>query len=465
MNVATKGGTQIDGEHDCGCGCGGGCGGGCGCGCVPSEFTRLRYAYGLRLGAVELSDEQSYLVGKHRFHNARLHGAGVLCGLRVDQFQFPQGSSSTTSTVLRVSRGAALDACGREVLVPVDQCIDVNAWFLKNGAGLKLAANTTTLPMRVAVRYRECPSDPAPVPRDPCGCDDSGCDYTRVREGFELRLFAQELPDCSGDIFPNAADLLKRFGMNVPALTPAAAPTSNPAPTPTPRPMPTPAPAAPSAPTVPDMSDLISGLDELASASCPEPKNEWICLADFTATLNSSAATVTSITAPDNTIPGRHVLLSTAAIQTLVIGLAGAFAGEGFLGTGPTLGALSFTSAGAATGTLNIAVNLITDPPNTSPTVLAFNPAFLQLFEFGAGGWTAVTPQSVSFSSSPAQISVTLNNWASGQPYRVSLVSPDADPIVDMRLRPLRPANYSGNFQLGADPATPGNLILVPLTI
>ena len=55
------------------------------CDCPPGEFTRLRYAYGMRLGQVELSDEQSYLVGKDRFHNAHCHGAGVLCGLRVDR--------------------------------------------------------------------------------------------------------------------------------------------------------------------------------------------------------------------------------------------------------------------------------------------------------------------------------------------------------------------------------------------
>ena len=112
MSLATTAGSPSSSGIDGDCGCGGGCG------CVTSEFTRLRYAYGLRLGAVELSDEQSYLVGKHRFHNARCHGAGVLCGLKVDRFHFPQGSTSP-STVLRVTRGAALDCCGREVLVPV----------------------------------------------------------------------------------------------------------------------------------------------------------------------------------------------------------------------------------------------------------------------------------------------------------------------------------------------------------
>ena len=325
MSLATSGGRQTDNGHDCGCGCGGACG------CVPAEFTRLRYAYGLRLGAVELSDEQSYLVGKHRFHNARCHGAGVLCGLKVDRFKFPQGSTSTSSTVLRVTRGAALDACGREVIVPVDQCIDVNAWFLKNGAALNLPAGTTTVPMRVATRYRECPSDPAPVPRDPCGCDASGCDYTRVREGFELRLFAGTLiPDCAEEVFPDAAELSHALGVNNPVSTPA--PATNPKPATGPKPAPTAGTALASA--LPKVSHLVKELDELTAAGCRVTKNEWICLADFDATLDSTGATVTNISAPDNTIPGRHVLLLTAAIQTLVLGLAGAIGARRDPGSG-----------------------------------------------------------------------------------------------------------------------------------
>src|SRR3954454_4097003 len=97
-----------------------------GCGAMPSEFVRMRYFYGQRLGVMELTDEASYHAGKHAFHNARLHGAGVLCGLRAERVPL-QGGASTT--VLTVRRGAALDHCGREVLVGVDQCIDLRAWF------------------------------------------------------------------------------------------------------------------------------------------------------------------------------------------------------------------------------------------------------------------------------------------------------------------------------------------------
>jgi hypothetical protein len=156
----------------------------------PAEFVRLRYFFGQRLGVVDLADEQSYLAGKQRFHNLRAHGAGVLCGLRAYRYVYPQGSPpSSPATLLRVSRGAALDWCGREIVVGWDQCIDVAAWFAQHPEAQKaVASGASTLRLWVALCYRECPSDPAPAPRDPCGCDAGGCEFARIREGFELRL-------------------------------------------------------------------------------------------------------------------------------------------------------------------------------------------------------------------------------------------------------------------------------------
>src|SRR3954469_24897464 len=106
----------------------------------PAEFVRLRYFFGQRLGVVDLADEQSYLVGKQRLHNLLGHGVGVLCGLRSTRYAFPQGAPpSLPTTLLRVSRGAALDGCGREIVVGWDQCIDVAAWLAQHAAAAKSA--------------------------------------------------------------------------------------------------------------------------------------------------------------------------------------------------------------------------------------------------------------------------------------------------------------------------------------
>ena len=140
----------------------------CGCGTIdccamPPEFVRVRYYFGQRLGVMELNDEAAYHAGKQAFHNARLHGAGVLCGLRAERFVFPAGTTATT--VLRVTKGAALDWCGREIVVGADQCIDLAAWFAANRARPELKGWTagTQQNLNVVLCYRECPSDPSIV--------------------------------------------------------------------------------------------------------------------------------------------------------------------------------------------------------------------------------------------------------------------------------------------------------------
>ena len=99
------------------------------CSCAPFEFVRPRFYYGQRLGALDFSDWLWYHAGKQRFHNLHAHGVGVLCGLLTQRYEIPQ---EDTTTVLKVTKGAALDSCGREVIVSVDQCIDVGAWYLQH---------------------------------------------------------------------------------------------------------------------------------------------------------------------------------------------------------------------------------------------------------------------------------------------------------------------------------------------
>src|ERR1044072_5643899 len=119
----------------------------CKCGCVPAEFVRMRYYYGQLLGATDLLDEQAYLIGKHRFHNARLHGWGILCGLRAGPYVQPQTNPATAiTTVLKVLRGAAIDHCGNEIIVAGDYCIDVNAWFLSRKPKIESIAPTAPTP-------------------------------------------------------------------------------------------------------------------------------------------------------------------------------------------------------------------------------------------------------------------------------------------------------------------------------
>lgn len=183
------------------------CSSGAGCG-LPPGFFRLRYFHGKQMRLADYVDEQRYHASKIRFHNDRLHGAGILCGLKVSLLD--EGG-----VVLRVGRGAALDDCGREIVVGFDQCVDVDAWYRRERHKQPEPQpqdachpdDENKVRVCVAIRYSECAQSPEPAPAAACqgasSCDCGGCsscqsrtcdpcaegaDFGRVAEEFELRL-------------------------------------------------------------------------------------------------------------------------------------------------------------------------------------------------------------------------------------------------------------------------------------
>ncbi len=402
--------------HHLGCGCSA-CGGTESC-AFPPEFVRVRHYFGQRLGVMELSDQTAYHAGKMAFHNARAHGAGVLCGLTAERFPLTPGARTT---VLRVIRGAALDACGREVVVGVDQCVDVAAWFMKNRAKPELSGWTpgSTQAVVVAIRYDECPSDPSPAPRDPCGCDPGGCEYGRVREGFELRLFTPEQAEehCYEGEFPDPGALLT-------ASSPEA-------------------------------------IHELVGAPCPEAPerdHEWLCLAEVPVILDASGVP-SDLGAADNAIEHRRSLLSTRALQLLLLGVGGSANVSGTLGDGPRLGAVTFVHAPSPAplgeGTLSIAIDLATSatPPALSPIVDATVAATkVHLEELKSTGWSSLTG-TLTFDPTGPKIDLKVSGLAAGPRYRLSIEQPFGTPIADEEGRALTPTNWARRLAFVADGA------------
>jgi hypothetical protein len=396
--------------HQTTTGCG--CGSCASCGALPAEFVRVRYFFGQRLGVMELNDQAIYHAGKMAFHNARLHGYGVVCGLKV-QKQKPQAGSK--STVVRVSTGAALDPCGRELVVGIDQCIDVAAWFAKNRTRPELAdwKAGTTQTLRVAIRYRECTSDPAPAPRDPCGCDNGGCEYGRVRESFELALFTKDEKICAPEPFAPGTDLL--------AVT----------------------------------------------EGCPTPSDEaWLCLASFDVTLDQTPVPV-DISEPDNAIPERRTLLSTSALQALLLELTGSDGAAGLLSAGPRAGAVAFTADTAnpsKAGTLTVPITLAKagNPPADVALVKAtFDAGDFTVSRLDATGWKDITASGVityDDATSPPRIKIVFTqDLVDGRVFLLAFDPDPALPTVDANGAPLAPFTRRFRFVLAS-----GALVLDP---
>lgn len=399
------------------------------CWTVPPEFVRLRYFFGQRLGVVDLSDEQSYAVGKQRFHNLRAHGAGVLCGLSAERYVFPAGSPpATPTTVLLVRRGAALDACGREVIVGWDQCVDVNAWFLKHVASMPGLADWTDpaftgeRKLWICLKYRECPTDPMPAPRDPCGCDAAGCEFGRVREGFELSLItASDISHCLTRTLPDGGSApvpLESTGFD---------------------------------------SAVHAHWNRLVAGACPDPDVEpCLCLASFTVTFTAGA--LTDISIPDLGIAERLTLLSTAMLQETVLGSVVDAGNDAFMGPGPRITALQFVGAGADGGTLQLPTTLVPEGPSVTalapdpgggPSATAFE-ITLRRFQ-NDGTWDDVTALlgAITWNVAGRRFEIDIaSGLVADARYRLELAVAEDEPVVDMRMRPLGPRRFTRHFRL-----------------
>ena len=391
------------------------------CGTLPSGFVRLRYFYGKRLAVADFLDEQRYHAGKMRFHDQRLHGSGVLCGLKVDLFS----TDPADATILRVHRGAALDGCGREIIVGWDQCLDVDAWL-----GRKLAAQPdflngvkSTIDLCVVLRYRECPSSPEAAPRDACSCDTSGCDFGRVREEFELDLIAKPDTMIVPAIFPPRDQLLPAL-----ALAPGGA-------------------------------GVVDQIAALATTGCPAPDADgWLEIACFTATLSdATAGDRRHVTAISAIAPAETILYEAALLQELLVRELAAHMEGGMFADGPQVESVALDSTTAPTAlvlTLTGAV-LDTTVPGQAFALRPFDPS---------GGWKpAVAGITTAVDGTGKKLTIgPLGTITPGTLFRLeSMVKPET-PMTDKLMRPLRPLRFSFHFQITQDATTSAYAISAP---
>ncbi|MFB9240313.1 hypothetical protein IV454_24040 [Massilia antarctica] len=144
--------------------------------CEFDPFVRNHFFTGKMMGAGEFITESRYQAEKMRHHNLRLHGWGVVCGLRVRQHPSPD----CRSRYVLVDPGSALDCCGREILLTRQEILDLG----QHPEVRQKTADGLLHALQVALCYRECPTEEVPVLYDECGCDDTQCAPNRILESF-----------------------------------------------------------------------------------------------------------------------------------------------------------------------------------------------------------------------------------------------------------------------------------------
>ncbi|TGD76173.1 hypothetical protein E4634_01090 [Mangrovimicrobium sediminis] len=159
--------------------------------CEAESFSRNNYFTGKLMVERDFTDEQRYFMEKIRLHHQRLHGSGVVCGLRVAAQAEPCDERYVT-----LLPGSAVDCCGKDILVAHEEVIDLYAFPAMQDllAGLEQAGDDPDAPenaphtLQLCIRYRECPGEDIPVLYDECGCDDTRCAPNRILESYEIDL-------------------------------------------------------------------------------------------------------------------------------------------------------------------------------------------------------------------------------------------------------------------------------------
>ncbi|MEW6181725.1 MAG: hypothetical protein AB1500_00915 [Bacillota bacterium] len=149
------------------------------------RFERNAYFYGKLMTVRDFQLEQSYFNQK-RFLNGRLiHGQGIVCGLEVKGTGFGTGSASE-KLVVSVTPGAALDGCGREIVV--DRIVNEEEVDIPGIESL-----TGTKKFYLFLKYKESLGEPVPALANASNCEEVCCN-SRIKEGFEFILSDQEPP-------------------------------------------------------------------------------------------------------------------------------------------------------------------------------------------------------------------------------------------------------------------------------
>jgi hypothetical protein len=180
-------------------------------------LERPRYYPRQLITPSDMTLEQRYFRDRLRRHNRLLHGWGVVCGAQVCRVAGP-GQRGAEPWLLRVSSGYILGPHGDEILIQKEVTIDLRSL---GGRGepdcpgsegsdpwcAPILVKPDDSPVYLAVRFDENMSRPVRVQPGGCGCDDSGCEYSRWTDGYRFGL----LPGCPTSHLtpPNLDDLMK----------------------------------------------------------------------------------------------------------------------------------------------------------------------------------------------------------------------------------------------------------------
>src|SRR5439155_10312962 len=160
---------------------------------TPSTLERVHFFPRQLLTADDMDAEQHYFRQKLRRHTRFLHGWGVVCGCEVKPAYDTADPTRYGPWTVWVCPGYVVTPQGDETWIADPFAFDL-AGDQRQGTDVcaptpcppsmvPAAAGSGPTSVYLAVRYIECLARPVRVHPVGCACDDTACDYSRVRDG------------------------------------------------------------------------------------------------------------------------------------------------------------------------------------------------------------------------------------------------------------------------------------------
>ncbi|MDF2814263.1 MAG: hypothetical protein K0Q81_463 [Paenibacillus sp.] len=155
-----------------------------------NSFERNRYYHGKLMTVRDFQTEQNYFNGKRHLLNRLIHGTGIVFGLEVK----PEREQTNRGIV--VQPGAALDCCGREIIVSREY----KKMDIRELPGYPLEASGDKK-IYVKLHYDESPRDRVRATTNGSSCGEA-CESNRILESFKVQL-TTTAPEPDAPLYPS----------------------------------------------------------------------------------------------------------------------------------------------------------------------------------------------------------------------------------------------------------------------
>ena len=159
-----------------------------------APFKMNNYFYGKLMSVRDFETEQAYMNGKRHLLNRLLSGAGIVCGLALDDVEVSVNTEGNI-TIRFKSGGLALDCWGREIVVPAG--LDPQEVLIK-GESTQIpltAVETAAHPYYLYLEYDPRQGEPVGSALENSSCEEVCCP-NRVIEHFQV-VAAADKPQVS----------------------------------------------------------------------------------------------------------------------------------------------------------------------------------------------------------------------------------------------------------------------------